>query len=282
MLQVFRKARFQFFKIWPIVSIVIILTISSNALITISSFSQSNSSKNAQVQRSKELPAIIYQALAEDIVQIFKWMENTDITPAELAMNILGYKTDDTDIILPLDASHPGLPSFEDSKYLIHRKNIDFNKYLIGTYIHISALDNYQVKPVIWSVWIKPLEFKGTEKTWYDNFSAIKFMDYLSKGTERPKRMTTGDRSDLGLYQTINLKQKYFKLSRLNKYVVSIKSSPTGAWRLPNREHFSREKYPSIMLEIRSVERSSEFRHTKPLGNERAIQTVAHQSNVHN
>jgi hypothetical protein len=259
MLKIFKRSRLLLLKIWlPVLAnINIILIIGTNPLTSSPSFSQSASPRTTQTQQSKELP-IIYEALADDIIQIFKWMETPGITPSELAMYILGHQSNSTDVSLPTNSLHPGLPSFKDIKYIAYRRknknDITIKKYIYGVDISINGFKSPQEKMKISAVWIRPFEANGIDKTWYDNFSAIKFIDYLSKGTEKPERRITEYNVNPNLYQSINLKQKYFKSSIFKKYILSIESSPKGDWRLPNGENYSIEKQPYILLQLDPTE----------------------------
>ena len=252
MLQFLKKFRLLFLKIWIPISICIILTIGNNLLTLNPPFSQSTSPKNTQTQQSKEIP-VIYQALAEDIIQIFKWMEIPSTTPVELLMYISGYQSDSDQVFFTSSAFHRGLPSVTDRKY-VSIDDTTFDNYLSGLEIIIDGIKSPRKKTKIHGVYIKPSKTSDSIEAWYDNFSAIKFIDYLSKGSDKPERIVSEYDSDSGLYQTINLKQKYFKSSKFKKYMVSIESSPTGAWRLPNGKKFPKERNPYISLKIDPTE----------------------------
>jgi hypothetical protein len=246
MLQLFKRIRLLILKIWLPVLVSIILIIVANSLLVNLSFSRVAPPRNIKVQPTSDI-RIVYEALAEDIVQIFKWMETPSITPAKLAMNILRFKADDEQVYLSHDAPYVGLPSNYQTKYT---NDVIVNRYTRGIDLHIGGFQTNLKKSPISFVYIKPLKFSKAEKTWYDNFSAIKFMGYLSKGIDKSDREIIDMGSDIGLNLNINLKQKYFKSSKFKKYMVKIVSSQTGAWRLPNGEEFQEERQPIISLEI--------------------------------
>jgi hypothetical protein len=245
MLQVFKRSRSQLLKTWLPILASIVLTIVANSLIVNPSFSRLAPPKNNQVQQTKDTQ-IVYEALAEDVVEVFKWMETPSITPAKLAMHILGFKADSEQVYLSPDPPYLGLPSSYQIKY---KNDFVVNQYIRGISIQIGGVQS-SGKSQISFVWIQPLELRGTKKTWYDNFSAIRFIDYLSKGTEKPEREIINMGSDIGLNLSINLKQKYFKSSKFKKYMLEITSSQTGAWRLPNKGRFIEEREPIIILKL--------------------------------
>lgn len=79
-------------------------------------------------------------------------------------------------------------------------------------------------------------------------------MDYLSIGIEKSRETKIeyydGSPGSPYLAQTIDLKQKYFKSSKFQKYMVEIVSSPTGAWRGPNGEELLGQREPFITLQL--------------------------------
>jgi hypothetical protein len=245
MLQVFKILRLLLMKIWMPVLVSVTLTIIANSLVVNTSFSRVMHPEN-QAPQTKDIE-LVYEALAEDVVEIFKWMATPGITPAKLATNILGFRADWEGVYLSPDKPYSGLPSSYQTRY---RNDLVVDQYVRGIIISIHGYKTPQGKLLVSSVSIRPLKFIGTESTWYYAFSAIRFVDYLSKGIERTERENFDMGADDGLNQTINLKQKYFKSSKFKKYMLFITSSSTGAWRLPNGESFSEERAPIIDLEI--------------------------------
>jgi hypothetical protein len=240
-----------------LVSTILIIDITpliSNASVSISL------PKTPKISQQQEIQ-IIYEALVDDIIQIFKWMEIPGITPSELASKILGYQSDSSRVSLSPRLSYPGLPSFRHEKYLKYRGNKTFSKYLYGRDYHISGFFRlHQEKIEISEFSIYPLNLNSLNlgkinENWHANFSAINFMNYLSIGIEKIRTKEIGYHdgypgSPSYLYQTIDLKQKYFKLSKFQKYIVTITSLPTGAWQSPNGEELLRQRTPYITLQL--------------------------------
>lgn len=249
----FRKLRSIVIKVW-LPALISISLIISTTLISDASISPIPLPKSPKIGQQQEIK-IIYQALADDIVQIFKWMETPGITPVELGVKILGYKSDSDRVNLSPQLSYPGLPSFRHEKYQKYRENTTFSKYLYGKSLYISGfLRSPQDKIEISDVQIYPLNLNSLNigkinKNWYDNFSSIKFMEHLSDG-EIEIEKEEGFSEHPHLNQTIDIKQKHFKSSQHQKYVVGITSSPTGAWRGSNGEELLRQRKPFITLQL--------------------------------
>jgi hypothetical protein len=251
MLRISKKFRLLVIEIWLPVLIITCLTLSTNLLEPSPSFSRTYELKYAQI-RHPNIISTIYEALADDIIQIFKWMETPNMTSFRLWMNILGYKEDNSGFFISNESSRNGLPSIRSGKYPIYRfsRNSLFGQYIRGLNIYIDELKSPQGKIESISVYIEPIEAKGKEETWYDNFSAIKFMDYFTQGIDKSERTIDRYPEGSSIRQTINLKQKYFKSSKIKKYKLDIQSSDTGAWRLRNGKKFKRESAPYILLKI--------------------------------
>jgi hypothetical protein len=115
----FKKMRSILLKIWLPVLISINLIIGITPLISNASISPSPSPKSIKISPKQEIK-IIYEALADDIIQIFKWMETPGIVPVELAVKILGYEPDSpygSYVNMSLQSLYRGLPSFRHEKY---------------------------------------------------------------------------------------------------------------------------------------------------------------------
>jgi hypothetical protein len=196
MLQVFKKLRPRLLKSWLPVLLSIVLAIVANSLIVNTSFSRIRSLEQP-VPPTKDI-RILYGALAEDIVQIFKWMEAPDITPIKLAMNVAGFEIQPDQVYLSPDSLYRGLPS-SHGKY---KNDIIANQYNHGVSIFMSGSPTPSGKTEMSNVLIEPLEFKGKEKTWYDKFSAISFTDYLLKGAKKTDReiMNMGAGAGMNIY----------------------------------------------------------------------------------
>jgi hypothetical protein len=146
-------------------------------------------------------------------------METPGIAPVELAVKILGYEPDSryvSNVSMSLRSLYRGLPSFRHEKYQKYKENTTFNKYLYGRYPSIDGfVRSPQGKIEISDVQIYPLNLNSLnigeiKKNWYDNFSAIKFMDYLSVGIEKSRETKIeyydGSPNSPYLDQSINLK----------------------------------------------------------------------------
>jgi hypothetical protein len=249
----FKKYRYLLPKIWvvillAVISIAVFIPIMPNAL-----SSQSRSPNITKTYQSKDIQ-LIYQALADDIIQIFKWMEIPKIDPPELALRILGYQDERDRVFLPIDPIYRGLPSFKNEKYIGLRsdpKNANFTPYIGGLSVDISNLNYRELSEKLknFCIDIRPQNPENREKTWYDEFSVIEFMDYLSTGSKKRGRRIF-ESADTGLVKSIDLKQKYFKSSNFKRYIVSTDISEEGAWRLPNGRRFPKERPPHILLKI--------------------------------
>jgi hypothetical protein len=86
----FKKLRLILLNVWLPILISMSLIIGITPLTSNASIS---SPKSTKIQQKQEIE-IIYEALADDIIQIFKWMETPGIAPVELAVKILGYEPD--------------------------------------------------------------------------------------------------------------------------------------------------------------------------------------------
>jgi hypothetical protein len=192
----------------------------------------------AQTQQKQETLAI-YKAIAEDIIQIFKWMESPDMTPAKLANNILLRQSNPNNIVASTQLA--GLPSTSYSE------NETVKQYQSGGVLFL--ITGYPEDKKIFSVLIRPSTY-NLQKRWFDKFSTIKLMKYLSEGTEKSQMRDGGMAGYSSITQIINLKQKYFKSSKFKNYRVMALSYPDGSWNEPEGREFFRENYPGILLKI--------------------------------
>jgi hypothetical protein len=192
----------------------------------------------SQTRQKQETPAI-YKAIAEDIVQIFKWMESPDMTPAKLANNILLRQFNPNDIVASTQLV--GLPSINYSK------DDTVKQYQSGGVFFL--ISGYPEDKKIFSVVIRPSTY-NLKKRWFNKFSTIKLMKYLSEGTEKSQMRDGGMAGYPSITQIINLKQKYFKSSKFKNYSVTALSYPDGSWNEPKGREFFKENYPDITLEI--------------------------------
>jgi hypothetical protein len=192
-----------------------------------------------QQSQDEQVTLAIYKAIAEDIIQIFKWMESPDMTPAKLANNILLRQFNPNNIVASTQLA--GLPSISYSE------NETVKQYQSGGVFFL--ITGYPEDKKIFSVLIRPSTY-NLQKRWFDKFSTIKLMKYLSEGTEKSQMRDGGMAGYSSITQIINLKQKYFKSSKFKNYRVMALSYPDGSWNEPEGREFFRENYPGILLKI--------------------------------
>jgi hypothetical protein len=175
------------------------------------------SSVAAEVKPIQSSPAteqkVDYDLIIKDIVQIFKWMETPGMTPIELAANIRGHSCDSSVCSITI--------SKED---IFHTLNSD--KYLGEVKIYTKQRNINKVGSVHFEL-ISP---------WNEIFSPVEFIKKLSEGIGKPKREDPPDRDCIAiryvnpeeaddhclerLAYSVNIKKKYFNLSKFKTYSV--------------------------------------------------------------